>query len=84
MPTCQAKDFRIIIDGTQSPYTVAAEYEGQTGHGQFQHDALQPDWAETLRVLAATQTPPGDLLGSRLTCLHHHRDCHSRVVRRRK
>lgn len=62
MPTCQAKDFKITIDGTQSPYTVAAEYEGQTGHGQFQHDALQPDWAETLRVLAATQTPPGEPL----------------------
>ncbi|MBI3957518.1 MAG: CHAT domain-containing protein [Chloroflexi bacterium] len=60
MPACQAKNFDVAILGTQSPYAVVAEYQGLTADGHFPHDALQPDWAEIIRVLAATQTPPGE------------------------
>ncbi len=60
MPACQAQNFDIAIFGVESPYTLVAEYQGQTGDGYFHHDALQPDWAETISLLAATQTAPGE------------------------
>ncbi|MGB5048242.1 MAG: CHAT domain-containing protein [Caldilineaceae bacterium] len=58
MPSCQTKNFDIVILGGQSPYPVMARYAEQTGEGQFDHDALQPDWAETIRILGQTDIPP--------------------------
>jgi len=60
MPICQAKNFEVTISGDQSPYQIRADYQGSTGYGNFHHDTLQPDWAEILRVLGATHTPPGE------------------------
>ncbi|HRJ44527.1 MAG: CHAT domain-containing protein [Caldilineaceae bacterium] len=60
MAACQAENFDIAILGSQSPYTLLAEYQGLKGEGTFAHDALQPDWAEILQVLGQTHAPPGE------------------------
>lgn len=60
MPTCQIKNFDVTILGDQSPYKVVADYQGSRGLGTFHHDALQTDWAEALRLLSVTHTPPGE------------------------
>lgn len=60
MPPCHTKNFDIAILGTHPPYTIAARYEEQTGHGLFHHDALQPDWAETIQILGQIHTPPSE------------------------
>lgn len=60
MPSCQSQNFGVTILGTEAPYAVIAEYQGLTADGYFHYDALQPDWAETIGVLAATQTAPGE------------------------
>jgi len=60
MPYHQAPNFDIAIRGTDAPYTVTATYKGLTAEGYFDHDALQPDWVGTIRVLADTQTPSGE------------------------
>lgn len=60
MPTCQAKNFDVTILGDQSPYKILVKYQELIGQDDFHYDALQPDWAETIRVLAATHTPPGE------------------------
>lgn len=60
MPSCHTKNFDIAIWGAESPYTVVARYGEQTGHGGFLHDALQPNWAETIQVLAQSHIPPSE------------------------
>ena len=60
MPSCHTKNFDIAIWGTEAPYSVVARYGEQTGHGIFLHDALQPDWAETIQILGQTHVPPSE------------------------
>ena len=59
MPNCQYANFDITILGTDPPYPVSAQFDGQSAEGAFTEQVDDAFWQEIVARLGAVHHPPG-------------------------
>ena len=59
MPNCQYANFDITILGTDAPYPVSAQFDGQSAEGAFTEQVDDPFWQEIVARFGAVHHPPG-------------------------
>ncbi|MEZ4612404.1 MAG: hypothetical protein R2838_19545 [Caldilineaceae bacterium] len=59
MPNCQYANFDITILGTDAPYPISAQFDGQSAEGAFTEQVDDPFWQEIVARFGAVHHPPG-------------------------